>query len=121
VNPVFAVLLVECVCLSWLRGVHLQKFTGDMPAPRRKAIRRRVGWTIAWEEATPRGRALLILGLIWPVYSWLGWLLLLASPRTSYLMATRQDSWLIAAALPLIILGVQAFLLWGFVASARRR
>ncbi len=53
VNAVVAILAVQCLCLSWLRNVLLHGIAGDMPAPRRKAIPRLVGWTVAWEEATP--------------------------------------------------------------------
>ena len=115
VNPFFAILLVEGTCLSWFRKVHLWKITGDVPPSQLKAIRGLTGWTIAWEEAGRLERGLLILCLSWP-FAWFFWSMAWIRP-----LAARYDFRLVAAALPLIFLCVQAFLLWGLVAAARRR
>jgi hypothetical protein len=114
-NPFFAVLLVESVCLSWLRKVHLRKITGNVPRSQLKAIRRPDEWTIAWEGACPLERVLLILCLWWPV-TWLVWSLVCIRP-----IAARYGLGVVAAVLPLVLLCVQALLLSGLVVSARRR
>jgi hypothetical protein len=120
VNPFFAILLVESICLSWLRKVHLRKITGDVPLPQLKAIRRLDEWTIAWEGASPRERVLLILCLTWP-FTWFYWSCLLIPRWILNAIIDRNDFGLVVAAVPLIVLCIEAFLLWGLVASTRRR
>jgi hypothetical protein len=115
VNTFFAILLVQCACLAWFREVQLRKIAGDVHLPQLKAIRGLAGLTIAWEEASPLERGLLILCLSWP-FAGLFSPVVLIRP-----LATRYDFWLVAAALPLIMLCGEVLLLWGLVASARRR
>jgi hypothetical protein len=119
-NPSFAIFLVEIVILSWLRKMHLHKITGGLPVSQLKAICRLAEWRIAWEGASLLERALLILCSLWP-FTWFFWFGFLIPRRTFYFLATKCGPMLVVAALPLIVFGVETFLLWGLVASTRRR
>jgi hypothetical protein len=120
VNPVFAALVVESACLSWLRRAHLQKITGGAYASRSGGIRRLPEWTIAWEGASRRERAWLILCLAWPLL-WLVGFELLGPRRTLFVVVMRHGFWPVAAAHSLIILCGEMILLGGLIAASRRR
>jgi hypothetical protein len=119
-NPSFAIFLVEVVAFSRLRRLHLHQITGGLPPSRLKSICRSVEWRIAWEGASLLERVLLISCVMWPL-TWLFWFGLLIPRRALYFITVKCGFWSVAAAFPPIVFGVETFLLWGLVASARRR
>jgi hypothetical protein len=118
-NPFLAILLVGVVTASWFRDRQLSEIAGGVPRSRWRAIPRLAQWTVAWEEASRLERGLLIACPLWP-FTWLFCSRLSLSPRSVFYIASENDFWLVAAALFLILFGVEALLLWGLVASTRR-
>ncbi len=119
-NPSVAIFLAEVTLHTWLRRLHLHQITGGLPPSRLKSICRSVERRIAWEGACPLERALLIACTVWPLtlpigFAW--WI----PRRVLSLVIARCDPWLLIAAIPLMIMGVQTVLLCGLIASTRRR
>ena len=77
-NPFFAILLVECVTMEWLRRRRLHKITGGVPLPHPAAFNQ-------WEGASPLEYLFGGLGLVWPL------VFILVFPRRIFRTRRLQD------------------------------
>jgi hypothetical protein len=118
-NPFFAFFWVEIAILQCLRRLHVHKLTGGQCRFHSKSFSQLIASRMAWEAASPLGRAALVLCLAWP-FTWLLWMGLLIPRRAVYFIITRNDPLLTAAVFVLVIWGIWMLLYWGLVASTRQ-